>query len=53
MKARPFYIAEGRRQGAFFSDDEYKASGAILVDGEEPEYSKSRRYPQVKEPLFT
>ena len=46
------YVQKGAGKGAFFSDDEYKASGAILVDGEEPVFEKADVILKVKEPLF-
>ena len=45
-------MQKGAGKGAFFSDDEYKASGAILVDGEEPVFEKADVILKVKEPLF-
>lgn len=46
------YVQKGAGKGAFFSDDEYKAAGAILVDGEEPVFEKADVILKVKEPLF-
>ena len=46
------YVQKGAGKGAIFSDDEYKASGAILVDGEEPVFEKADVILKVKEPLF-
>lgn len=46
------YVQKGAGKGAFFSDEEYKAAGAILVDGEEPVFEKADVILKVKEPLF-
>lgn len=46
------YVQKGAGEGSFFSDDQYKAAGAILTDGEEAIFEKADVILKVKEPLF-
>lgn len=46
------YVQKGAGKGAFFSDEQYKAAGAVLVDGEEAVFEKADVILKVKEPLF-
>ncbi len=45
-------VENGAGVGAFFSDEEYKASGAILVKDVKEIYEKADLILKVKEPLF-
>ena len=45
-------VQKGAGKGSFFSDDQYVAAGAQLVDGAEPVFEKADVILKVKEPLF-
>ncbi len=45
-------VEKGAGEGAFFSDDQYAAAGAVLVDDVAELYAKAELILKVKEPLF-
>lgn len=46
------YVQKGAGEGSFFSDDQYKDAGAILIDREDEIFEKADVILKVKEPLF-
>lgn len=46
------YVQNGAGEGAFFSDDQYKAAGAVMVATEPEIFEKADVILKVKEPLY-